>query len=330
MPCFRPLTSYRFHVTQPGFRHASGKLRLFFGKVAQKLLREHSEWHEVVVLPCGKCVGCLVRRVADWSLRCVYEAAFWERSSFLTLTYRSGELPANRSLLKEDHQKFFKRLRQRLKRDFGVGPIKYYMCGEYGERKGRPHYHVVLFGWNFPDRIEVPNNPGSRDPLYTSPLLEEVWGKGEVRIGDVTSESAAYVARYTMKKLRGENGKRFYAARKQVAPYTACSKGVGRRHFERYRRDHYPSDEAVEVGGRRRSVPRYFDKLLEKVDAELYEEVKLARVVRSCEETRLAESTPERLRVREECLRAKLGMLIRKVEASEAEDSRRASRRQGA
>lgn len=322
MPCFRPLTAYRFHVSQPGFRHVSGKLRLFFGKVAQKHLLEYGDLHEVVCLPCGKCVGCLCRRVADWALRCVYESAFWDRSSFLTLTYRTPELPANRSLLKEDHQKFFKRLRQVLKRECGVGPIRYYMCGEYGPKRGRPHYHVVLFGWDFPDRVEVPNNPGARDPVFTSPLLDRVWGKGNVIIGDVTEESAAYVARYTMKKLRGQLGKEFYAARKQVAPYTACSKGIGRRHFERYRRDHYPSDEAVTSDGRKRPVPRYFDKLLESVDAELLAEVKHARVVRSCAEARLADQTPERLRVREECLRAKLGLLMRNLEKNgEAQDS---------
>lgn len=317
MACFRPLSAYQFSVpSDRSLYHPSGKRRLFFGKAAQRLLLQYGYAHEALSLPCGKCVGCLVRKVSDWSLRCVYEAAFWPRSSFLTLTYRTAELPANRSLLKADHQKFFKRLRQALTRKFGVGPIKYYMCGEYGERKGRPHYHVVLFGWDFPDRVEVPNNHGARDRLYTSPLLEEVWGHGEVRIGEVTSESAAYVARYTMKKLRGKVGRAFYEKRRQVPPYTACSKGIARRHFERYRRDHYPSDEAVQVGGRTKPVPRYFDKLLEAVDAELLAEVKAARVLRSCDKARLAESTPRRLAVREECLRRKLGLLMRKLETN--------------
>lgn len=323
MPCFDPLPAFRFHGNLPAFKHPSGKLRLFFGKAAQSLLAQHGQVHEVVTLPCGKCVGCLVRKVSDWSLRCVYEAQQWERSSFLTLTYRTADLPANRSLLKSDHQKFFKRLRQVLKREHGVSRIKYYMCGEYGERKGRPHYHVVLFGWDFPDRVEVPNNPGARDRLFTSPTLEAVWGHGEVRIGDVTSASAAYVARYTMKKLKGGRGKRAYAASGQVVPYTAMSKGIGRKHFERYRTDHFPCDEAVDPSNlQSRAVPRYFDKLLEAVDAEAFAAVKQRRVEKASKADP-AEQTLARRSVREECLRRKLGLLFRNLEARNASEGDR-------
>lgn len=323
MPCFRPVSAYRFFGDDASFVHASGKRRLFFGKVAQKLLPRYGSSHELVVLPCGKCLGCLLRRVSDWSLRCVYEAANWERSSFLTLTYRSSELPANRSLLKSDHQRFFKRLRQRLAREHSCTTVKYFMCGEYGERKGRPHYHVVLFGWDFPDRIPVPNNPGSRDPLFTSPFLEEVWGHGDVRIGDVTSESAAYVARYSLKKLRGKSGK-YYESAGQVPPYIACSKGIAKRHFERFRRDHYPSDEAVCLTTcQKRPNPRYFDKLLERVDSEALAAVKEARIGASVDLNQ-ADLTPQRLRDREEVLRRKLGVLFRDMERNHAaEDSGR-------
>lgn len=326
MPCFQPLTAYRFHGSDSSLKFPSGKARLFFGKSAAALMLQYGGVHEVITLPCSKCVGCLVRKVSDWSLRCVFEAQHWERSSFLTLTYRTSELPANFSLLKSDHQKFFKRLRQALSRDYGVGAVKYYMCGEYGERKGRPHYHVVLFGWDFPDKVPVANNPGARDPLFTSPFLERVWGHGEVRIGDVTSESTAYVARYTLKKLRGKVGAAFYEARDQVPPYTACSQGVGRRHFERFRSDYYPCDSAVDPSTLRpRAVPRYFDKLLEAVDAEAFAVVKEARALRFLKANR-ADQTPARLRDREECLRLKLGLLLRNLEVDNAAaDSRRSS-----
>lgn len=318
MPCFRPLSAYRFFGDDPSFTHSSGKRRLFFGKSAEKLLRSHGSTHECVPLPCGKCLGCLLRRVSDWSLRCVYEAARWQRSSFLTLTYRSSDLPSNRSLLKRDHQLFFKRLRQRLLREYGVSKIKYFMCGEYGEKKGRPHYHVVLFGWDFPDRIPVANNPGARDQLYDSPFLAEVWGHGEVRIGEVTSESAAYVARYSLKKLRGKRGRASYEAAGQAVPYIACSKGIGRSHFDRYRSDHYPSDEAVDLTSlQKRGNPRYFDKLLEAVDPLEYALVKEARVEEVSKMDPLENSGP-RLRVREEVLQRKLGLMVRDLERNHA------------
>lgn len=323
MPCFRPLSAYRFFGDDPSFVHASGKRRLFFGKSAEKLLPRYGSSHELVVLPCGKCLGCLLRRVSDWSLRCVYEAAGWSRSSFLTLTYRTSELPPNRSLLKDHHQRFFKRLRQRLLRDHGIRALRYFMCGEYGEKKGRPHYHVVLFGWDFPDRVEVPNNPSARDPLYTSPYLEEIWGHGDVRIGEVSSESAAYVARYSLKKLRGKSGK-YYESAGQVPPYIACSKGIAKKHFERFKGDHYPSDEAVCLTTcQKRPNPRYFDKLLERVDAAALEAVKEARVESLCSVNQ-ADLTAQRLRDREEVLRRKLGVLFRDMERNHAsEDSGR-------
>lgn len=326
MPCFKPLTAYQFHGDLPVFKHPSGKRRLFFGKQAESFMPQYGGVHQVVTLPCGKCVGCLVRRVGEWSLRCVLEAKHWERASFLTLTYRTSELPANRSLLKRDHQTFFKRLRQVLKREHGVSRLKYYMCGEYGERKGRPHYHVVLFGWDFPDRVEVANNPGARDPLFTSALLEAVWGHGSVRIGDVTAQSAAYVARYTLKKLRGQRGATFYEAAQQVPPYTACSKGIGKLEFQRYRADYFPSDEAIEPTTLRACpVPRYFDKLLEAVDSEAFAVVKEARIERALKADPL-ESSHARLAVREECLRRRLGLLFRHLEAGNAaEDLGRSS-----
>lgn len=315
MPCYRPVTAFRFHGDNPEFRHPSGKLRLFFGLKGYDALARYPSMHEVVELPCGTCVGCKLRRVSDWALRCVHEASLHDRTSFLTLTYRTSRLPPNRSVLKRDHQIFFKRLRQQLRREYKVThKVRYFLCGEYGARKGRPHYHAVLFGWDFPDRELVPNPKGGDNPLYTSPFLERVWQNGDVRIGEVTPASAAYVARYTLKKFRAEEGDREYLQTGRKAPYVVCSKGLGRGWFKAFRSDVFPRDSVLDPESRTpRPVPRFYDKLLAEVDAAAATVVKEKRAVKSAKGN-LADRTPERLRVREQVTAIKVGALVRHVD----------------
>lgn len=130
-------------------------------------------------------------------MRCVHEAQLHEENSFLTLTYDDEHLPENGSLHKPDLQKFFKRLR------FHTGKeIRYYACGEYGEKTLRAHYHVCLFGHNFSNDRQPFRRIGEHI-LYTSKTLTDIWGLGNTSIGDLTFESAAYTARYVMKKQTG-------------------------------------------------------------------------------------------------------------------------------
>lgn len=322
MPCYRPLRAFRFHTGESRHAHPSGKLKLFFNVDLHHLPADLQARHEVLELPCGRCIGCKLRRVSDWALRCVHEASLHERASFLTLTYRTSRLPPNRSLLKRDHQLFFKKLRQVLAR-LVHGPstrehpavhVRYFMCGEYGAKKGRPHYHAVLFGWDFPDRELVPNPKNHDQPLFTSKLLEETWGHGDVRIGEVTPASAAYVARYTLKKLRAEEGDREYLQTGREAPYVVMSKGIGRAWFKTFRSDVFPRDSCLDPDTRTpRAVPRFYDKLLQEVDEAASTIVKEDRVCKSAKGN-LADRTPERLRVREQVTALKVGALVRHLD----------------
>lgn len=107
-----------------------------------------------------------------------------ERAScFATLTYDDEHLPKNKSVSVQDCQKFIKRLRKNSKKK-----IRYFLGAEYGDENKRPHYHVILFGL-------------SKEDLKT---IESSWGLGFVTVGDVTYDSAAYVAGYTLKKLSGD------------------------------------------------------------------------------------------------------------------------------
>ena len=153
-------------------------------------------------IPCGQCAECRLKRSREWAIRCVHEASMHPDNCFLTLTYRDDDRAI--SLDYTDFQLFMKRLRARFPRD----RVGFFACGEYGETnprtgikdggKYRAHFHAILFGFNFPDRKPVKLLNGSQ--LESSETLDQLWRHGSCKIGKVSFESAAYVARYAMKK----------------------------------------------------------------------------------------------------------------------------------
>lgn len=267
---------------------------------------------------CRQCIGCRIARSKEWAVRCMHEASLHENNSFITLTYNPENLPPDEGLHHEDFQKFMKRLRKRL----APKKIRFYMCGEYGNspdgRAGRPHFHAILFGVWFPDQVFWQKNKDGQE-LYRSKTLEKCWKKGFSTVGAVTFQSAAYVARYVMKKATGdlasekylkwdENGEAYY-----VTPdYNRCSlkPGVAAGWYEKYSTDVFPHDYVI-VDGKKVKTPHYYLKLLEAADQDQYDLVKEKRK-RSMKETR-HNNTPERLQVRENIQKAKLRKLKRNL-----------------
>lgn len=251
---------------------SDGKRKLFFsasnGNVASP-----------VDLPCGQCIGCRLERSRDWATRIMHEASLHDRSSFITLTYEDLHLPKCGTLVKKHVQDFLKRFRK-------IHSCRFFGCGEYGDRNGRPHYHLCIFGWDFPDRVFFKRENGYN--LYISPELSKYWTFGNNIVGNLTFESAAYVARYCLKKVTGPSAQAYY---ERVDPGTgeitaitpeychmSLKPGIGARWFERWQSDCYPSDEVI-VRGHSCGTPRFYDKLLEKVDPVLYKQVKDRRAL---------------------------------------------------
>lgn len=318
MVCFSPLKAYRGPGGQVVFSSREGYL------------------DRPLSLQCGQCIGCRVAKSREWALRCVHEASLHERSAFVTLTYRNEiffkdgvryGLPADGSLDVRHWQLFAKRARKEF------GPFRFFHCGEYGEESFRPHYHALIFGhnWMFDRRLFRESGSGR---VFTSPSLESVWGHGFVTVGDVTFQSAAYVARYCMKKLNGDKGLEFRRRLDErtgeewyVRPeYVTMSRrpGIGADWYGRYSRDVFPDDFVIH-DGRRHAVPKFYRRRLEAEDPDLSLTLKALRLQRAqlhgasaaplggLPKEDSGDLSPERLAVREAVSSARLRSLRRSV-----------------
>lgn len=292
MVCFSPLSAYR---------KAGGGVT--FAKSEGYTDRPH------LSVACGQCLGCRLERSRQWALRCVHEASLHESNCFVTLTYRDEDLPPAGGLEVRDWQLFAKRARKRL------GRFRFFGVGEYGEQNLRPHFHACLFGVDLPDKR--PHSARDQVVTYSSDLLDELWGHGFTTVGAVTWQSAAYCARYALKKVTGDRAAEHYSRVDlvtgevhQVRPeFVLCSRrpGLGLRWFEKYRSDVFP-DDGVVWQGKRHGVPDYY---FGRLSAEESSPLKAARVKRA--RKRAKDATPERLVVRETVLRARLRNLRREI-----------------
>jgi hypothetical protein len=207
-------------------------------------------------------------------MRCLHEADLHMFNCFITLTYADAYLPENGSLRKEDFQNFMKNVR----REFPKDVIRYFHCGEYGEDKGRPHYHALMFGLDFFDKYEIEKSKsGSRQ--WMSPTLDRLWKKGRSVIGEVNFESAAYVARYVMKKVLGTSvdALELYMEKYGMVKkpeYTTMSRrpGIGGNWIKKWYKDTYPDDTVI-IRGKEVKPPRFYDEYLKEVDPGMFEEV---------------------------------------------------------
>lgn len=223
----------------------------------------------MVWLKCGKCTGCLMEHARQWSLRCMHEARYHELNCFVTLTYSDDNLPANGSLNYRDFQLFFKRLRKR----HGSG-IRFFMCGEYGSNFSRPHYHACIFGFDFLDKYPASKSP-SGDILYRSFELDDLWKLGFCTLGDLTAQSAGYVARYTLKKAA--NSASDYGDRVPEFIQMSRRPGIGQQFYKDFRDDIYNHDFLVDSSGHRVRPPNYYDRQLSKDDPTYYAFLKSSR-----------------------------------------------------
>lgn len=303
MPCYYPLKAWRSHLPT-----SSGKYGLIFKPVPGQV---------PMMVGCGDCIGCRLEYSRQWAVRGVHEASLHEENCFITLTFDDDHLPFNQSLDVVVFQKFMKRLRK------AVGPVRFFHCGEYGERFRRPHYHAILFGFDFPDKVLYTIRNSNR--IFTSALLSRLWPFGFATVGAVTFESIAYVARYVVKKVNGAHAtvrdvtglshyEKLDASTGEVfslkPEYVTMSRnpGIGAGWFGKFQSDVFPHDYVV-VRGRKMKPPKYYKRQFELVAPD--ESFLLTRKRMELAKLRADNATPARLKVREQCLRARISQLKR-------------------
>lgn len=235
---------------------------------------------------------------------------------FVTLTYDDKHLPADFSISVRTHQLFLKRLRES-----AGNKIRFFACGEYGEddpnpfEGNRPHYHYLLFNYR-PSDLRL-HSKSNNIPLYTSEKLSKLWPYGFSTVGNLTYQTAAYCARYTMKKIGGDLAAEHY---RRVHPVTGAlcqvqpefSKqsnrpGIGDAWYETFKTDIYPSDFCV-VNEQKHPVPKFYVK---KLAEEERTKIKRRRKLQS--KKNRADNTPARLLVREQVKTAQLSALKRTI-----------------
>lgn len=299
MPCFYPRVGYR----GPGGQFVSGSNK--------------SGTKAPMKVPCGCCIGCRMDRARDWGTRIALEASCHDESSFLTLTYSQDSYPVDGSVSVRDLQLFFKRLRKSIE----PKKVRYYACGEYGDRSSRAHYHVILFGHQFED-LKRWRQAKSGHLLYRSEALEALWPFGHCEIGTVTRESGGYVARYCLKKIGGAPAAEHYTRPHpvtgllvEVTPEFALMSrrpGIGQPWLDKFESDAFPSS-FITINGKKVPVPRFFKNKLsgrfefvDSYDDPVFPRDDLEATRKKAREHMRAGSadlTPERLEVRGELAR---------------------------
>lgn len=110
------------------------------------------------------------------------EATQHEAAFFVTLTYKDEFLPKDKSVSPIALSNYVKRVRKEIYPD----KMRYYGVGEYGDKRGRPHYHLLCFGLT---------------RLHTA--LASCWnyGKVDVQLWHKDSDVCSYVASYVTKRM---------------------------------------------------------------------------------------------------------------------------------
>ena len=313
------------------------------------VFKRELSYGEKMEVACGQCLGCRIDYSRMWAMRITHEASLYEftgGNAFVTLTYRDKmrcdtiEQLENGYYVPDDwslHKSHFTLFMKRLRKAFPDNEIRYFYAGEYGRKckhgldvqlkpgcplcnTGRPHFHACLFNISFNDLEAYQSDGGIM--RYTSPTLEKIWKYGFVDVGELTFNSANYVAGYILKKMRGPAkddwymtfdldgvvtfiSPEFVGMSRGNASHKGQRCGIGAKWLEKYESDIFPADEVPVPGlGVVKGVPRYYDEILKEKNPALYEEIKETRQLFYRENA--DEYTYERLLDKHKCKKARM------------------------
>lgn len=162
-------------------------------------------------VPCGNCFDCRLTRQRMLTVRLVCESQMHENNYFVTMTYDNEHYPANVGRAKKDIKSFI----QKLERHVGH-KVRIYSIIEAGEKNGRLHHHLMMFGVSINDVHELMaggdfdslpvTGERERPRTWFSQEMSDFWGRGRVEVGRCEVGSCAYVAAYCQKKIGDKGG----------------------------------------------------------------------------------------------------------------------------
>lgn len=229
----------------------------------KQVKEKYLDYGEITV-PCGKCLSCLQNKRADWTFRIKEELKHSSSAHFVTLTYDDDNIPWSdhgNTLDKTDLQKWLKRLRiNQHRREPDSDKIRYYAVGEYGEKKDRPHYHVILFN--------SPNSTIEKDVIKS-------WTHGSSQIGTVTPASIHYVTGYIINRFDD-------AFKKRQTPFALMSRKppLGYQYLERNKEWHKKNQYFHVVSeGNKQNLPRFYRDRIFNDEEKLANQLRLGTVI---------------------------------------------------
>lgn len=320
MPCYNPMLAVPRGLTKDGKIYYTFREKFIdASQLSEVIEMPDGRLAQVKALPCGKCIGCRLDYSREWAVRCMLEMKDYAKDEcfFVTLTYDDLHVPAvfytedskyengeilgtqnvddseqtstfvqpnvikNQTLVPKHLQDFIKLLRR--SQDYNYGKkLRFYACGEYGSKSMRPHYHILIFGVHLPE----PASDAWRKQLtgysvYEDKYLESIWKRGNVIVGSCTFESVEYVARYMLKKQKGDD-RFFYMFNHIVPPFTRMSlrPGIGLKYYDEHKEEMYKLDELfleTEKKGLKVKPPLYFDRKFMEEFPDLYDQIKVER-----------------------------------------------------
>lgn len=150
------------------------------------------------LVPCRNCWRCRQNKINDWVGRCIAESRTSVGWSAITLTYgpdSEGEKNHIRAavLTYSDVQKYFKLLRRH-----GY-PLRYLVAGEFGAKKGRAHWHMIVF-WTKRVPKHIEDGKETDMPLRCR-FIERHWPHGFSQWDTGNEKAIRYVCKYVSKDL---------------------------------------------------------------------------------------------------------------------------------
>lgn len=233
--------------------------------------------------PCRKCLPCRLNIAREKALRAIHEASQHEYNIFLTLTYNNENVP--QKLEYAHFRAFIKSLRQHIARDFQkqvnnnpklknitmtearkTAYLSYMVTGEYGDETKRPHWHAIIYNYRPRDTKQWRKSETGHQ-IYTSQTLSKIWNKGYIEYGNVTMDSAGYVARYSAKKLcHGQDGTHKYDPIHQ----TSTKRAMGKTWIEKYYKQTFAHGYCSLKDGTRTKIPRYYEDWFKQTHPDQY------------------------------------------------------------